>query len=89
MFTEQLKRYHISPLQYDNGLYLNEEDYKILYSLLQAYFVSQENVKHIKSPGMNCDEITRVKRNEMSRIIKSSVEDLMDEILDIKKELVL
>ena len=37
-FKEILQRYHVSPLQYDDGVELQESDYVDLYVVLMKYY---------------------------------------------------
>ena len=88
-FKEILKRYHISPLQYEDGVELGERDYYSLFLILQKYYTIKElNDEKFTMPVVDKSLITKVQKDKEKSLLPLSEEEQMDIIMQQKpKEL--
>ena len=73
-FTDVLKRYHISPLKYEDDRFLVERDYVDLFKILIKYFVIKSSYEDVKKLF---DELNRKKEF----VLKNTLLDLSEEEL--------
>ena len=80
-FKEILSRYHISPLMYQDGVELDEKDYRDLYKILTKYY-------YIKDELYSVDEqlIKRLNYNMQNSIMSLEPEEKMDVLMEISNE---
>lgn len=76
-FKDILKRYHISPLQYDDGTELNESDYNSLYIILSKYYAVNSYVGK-RTPKL--EDYSKKIENHCKRCL---IEPDVDEVMDI------
>ena len=69
-FKDVLKRYHISPLQYEDNTELNERDYYSLFVFLQKYYT-------IKALTDNKFKMPVVDDVSVQKVIKSMEKSLL------------
>ena len=75
-FTDVLKRYHISPLKYEDDRMLVEKDYIDLFKILTKYFVMKFSYEDIKKMF---DELNKKKEFVLKNILLDlSEEELID-----------
>jgi len=88
-FREILKRYHISPLKYDDDTELSESDYGFLFSILSKYYIAKQclgnRVPKIDEEGMRNKIENYCKRT----LVLPEIEDLMDILMNQNKGAVL
>lgn len=77
-FKEILQRYHISPLQYQDGVELNESDYFNLAELLLKYYYSKNIMGCTKIPKITDVLKKRVTNHCQRSLLGFELEDLMD-----------
>lgn len=90
-FKEILKRYHVSPLQYEDGVELDERDYYSLFLILQKYYTIKElNDEKFKMPAVDEFLINKVQKDKEKSLLPLTDEECMDIIMNQKpKEYVL
>ena len=90
-FKEILKRYHISPLQYEDGVELGERDYFSLFVILQKYYtIKSMNDEKFKVPIIDESLIMKVQKDKEKSLLPLTDEEQMDIIMQQKpKEYVL
>ena len=90
-FKEILKRYHVSPLQYEDGVELGERDYYSLFLILQKYYAVKElNDEKFKVPVVDESLIKKIQRDKEKSLLPLTDEECMDIIMNQKsKEYVL
>lgn len=88
-FKEILKRYHISPLKYEDNVELGERDYFSLFTVLQKYYtIKALNDEKFKMPFVDESLIKKVIKDKGKSFIPLSDEEQMDIIMQQKpKEL--
>lgn len=88
-FKEILKRYHISPLQYADGVELGERDYLSLFVILQKYYIIKSiNDEKFKIPTVDESLIVKVRKDKEKSLLPLSDEECMDILMQQKpKEL--
>ena len=87
-FQDVLKRYHISPLKYEDNVLLNEKDYKDLYKMLTRYFVIKGVSWNFLIQETN-DLQKKVERIFNNTLIPFTEEEMMDILTDQYEEAVL
>ena len=82
-FNEILRRYHVSPLKYEDGTELEEKDYRELYKILSKYY-------YIRGELYKGDErlIRRLDSNVKNAIIPLEPEEQMDVLMEIDNEVI-
>lgn len=83
-FKDMLKRYHISPLQYQDGLELEEKDYNDLYKMLLRYYAVRSLTENYEPPKIDKTLVEKMNKCFKSSLIPFEPEELFD-ILMIKK----
>ena len=80
-FKEILRRYHISPLLYDDKTELEEKDYRDLYKLLTKYY-------YIRGELFSVDEkqIKKMEFRMRNSLIPLEPEEQLDVLMDIDSE---
>ena len=88
-FKEILKRYHVSPLKYDDNTELGERDYFSLFVILQKYYtIKALNDEKFKIPVVDESLIVKVQKDKEKSLLPLSEEEQMDIIMQQKpKEL--
>ena len=88
-FKEILKRYHISPLKYDDDVELGERDYFSLFVILQKYYtIKALNDEKFNVPVVDESLITKVQKDKEKSLLPLTDEECMDIIMQQKpKEL--
>ena len=87
-FNDVLKRYHISPLKYDDEKPLNDNDYINLAKILTRFIAMKNETGteiNVSIPQSTLNKIGFVKKNTL---IPISEEDLMDILMEQDTELV-
>ena len=88
-FREILKRYHISPLKYDDDVELSESDYGFLFAILSKYYVAKQQLG-CRVPKVDETSIRNKIENYCKRtIIPPTIEELMDVLMNQNKGVVL
>ena len=83
-FKGMLKRYHISPLQYQDGVELEEKDYNDLYKMMLRYYAVRKLTEDYEPPKIDKTLVEKMNKNFKSSLIPFEPEELFD-ILMIKK----
>ena len=83
-FKEILQRYHISPLQYQDGTVLTESDYFDLANLLLRYYYSKSLMDCQKLPKINGTLIKRAQDHCKRCLLGIDLESLMDILTEQK-----
>jgi len=81
-FRETLKRYHISPLQYDDGVELNEIDYNSLFVILQKYFFAKNMLDSSRVPQIPDNLKHKAEVRCKKALLAPDLEDLMDILME-------
>lgn len=79
---ELLQRYHIAPLQYDDGTVLEEKDYFTLSNFLLKYYYAKKMVGSNKIPRIQDNLIGKVERHCKRCLFEITIEDLMDILME-------
>ena len=78
-FKDILKRYHISPLKYDDNEELSERDYFSLYTILQKYYtIKALNDDKFKIPSVDEVLVQKVIKDKNKSLIPLTDEEQMD-----------
>lgn len=85
-FKEILKRYHISPLKYDDGSELNEQDYSQLYLILQKYYFAKVECGITRVPQIPDYLKTKVASLKKRSLLDVTLEDIMDILMEFNEE---
>ena len=90
-FKDVLKRYHISPLQYEDNTELNERDYYSLFVFLQKYYTIKALTDNkFKMPVVDDVSVQKVIKNKEKSLLPLSEEECLDMLMNQKtKEVVL
>lgn len=90
-FKDILKRYHISPLQYEDNTELNERDYYSLFVFLQKYYtIKSITDDKFKVPVVDNALIQKVIKSMEKSLLPLSEEECLDILMNQKtKEVVL
>lgn len=83
-FKDMLKRYHISPLQYQDGVELEEKDYNDLYKMMLRYYAVRKLTENYEPPKIDKTLVDKMNKSFESSLIPFEPEELFD-ILMIKK----
>ena len=81
-FRETLKRYHISPLQYEDGTELNEIDYGSLFMVLQKYYFAKNMLESTRIPQISENLKHKVEVRCKKALLSPDFEDLMDILME-------
>lgn len=82
-FKETLQRYHISPLQYDDGTELNEKDYNELATvLLKYYYAKQLMGNSFKMPKIPDNLMKRANQHIKRSLLEVDLESIMDVLME-------
>lgn len=81
-FKELLQRYHISPLQYQDGTELNESDYFNLAEMLLKYYYSRNIMNCTKIPKISDNLRKKVTSHCQRSLLGFELEDLMDILME-------
>ena len=84
IFKDMLKRYHISPLQYQDGVELEEKDYNDLYKMMLRYYAVRKLTENYEPPKIDKTLVDKMNKSFESSLIPFEPEELFD-ILMIKK----
>lgn len=77
-FVDILKRYHISPLKYEDDRILSEKDYRDFFVLLTKYYASIDGFESIKSLfGEEERKILFLKKNSLLPVESEEVFDIL------------
>lgn len=80
---ETLKRYHISPLRYEDGTELSEKDYISLFEFMTKYFYAKNTLsENKKSYSIPENLINQVERLQKFALIPASFDDVMDILME-------
>ena len=82
-FKDILRRYHISPLQYEDGVELNESDYMTLYQILGKYYAVNSYLNK-RVPKTDTNVLKKIENYCRRSLITPEVEDVMDVIMEQK-----
>jgi len=90
-FKEILKRYHISPLKYEDNEELSERDYISLFIILQKYYtIKAMSDEKFKIPVVDETLVQKVKKDKQKSLLPLSDEECLDILMNQKaKEAVL
>lgn len=77
-FTDVLKRYHVSPLKYEDDRILVEKDYVDLFKMLMKYFVMKSSYEDMKKIF---DELSKKKEFTLKNILLELSEEEMIDVL--------
>ena len=78
-FREILKRYHVSPLKYEDNSELNERDYLSLFTLLQKYFCIKSIFdESFEMPSVSKESMDKVKRCAEKSLLPLTEEECLD-----------
>ena len=84
-FKEILKRYHISPLQYEDGKELTERDYLELFKFLMKYYCIRGIFdKNFVIPSVPMDSMDKVKRCAEKSLLPLTEEECLDILMKTK-----
>lgn len=86
-FKEILMRYHISPLQYEDGVQLEERDYLDLFKILQKYYAIKQITENSDIPQVNKDLMNKVIKTNEKSLIPFEPEELMDILMQKKGDI--
>ena len=82
-FREVLRRYHISPLQYDDGVLLDEKDYYDLAVLLMKYYYSKQKLGCNSRIPKIPEALQKKVENHMKRsLFEVDIESIMDVLME-------
>ena len=84
MFKDILKRYHISPLQYNDGVELEEKDYNDLYKMLLRYYAVRRLTENYEPPKIDKTLVDKMNKNFESSLIPFEPEELFDILMSKK-----
>ena len=84
MFKDILKRYHISPLQYNDGVELEEKDYNDLYKMLLRYYAVRKLTENYEPPKIDKTLLDKMNKNFESSLIPFEPEELFDILMSKK-----
>ena len=88
-FREILKRYHVSPLKYDDDVELSESDYNSLFNILSKYYAAKEYLG-CRVPKIDVNTVRNKIENYCKRaVIPPTVEEIMDILMNQNKGAVL
>lgn len=87
-FKEILMRYHISPLQYQDGKELEERDYLDMFRMLLKYYNIRNVTEGFDIPKVDAMLMKRVVKNYETSLIPFEPEELMDILMQKKGEMV-
>ena len=82
--TELLRRYHIAPLKYEDGVELTDKDYFDLAGFLIRYFHAKKVMGFSKTPHIPDNLISRVERYMKQCLLDITIEDIMDILMEQK-----
>ena len=90
-FKDILKRYHISPLRYEDNSELSERDYYSLFVFLQKYYMIKSITDNkFKMPVIDDSLIQKVIKSMEKSLLPLSEEECLDILMNQKtKEAVL
>lgn len=77
-FADVLKRYHVSPLKYEDDRILVEKDYMDLFKMLMKYFVMKSSYDDMKKI---LDELSKKKEFTSKNILLELSEEEMIDVL--------
>lgn len=77
-FVDVLKRYHVSPLKYEDDRILVEKDYMDLFKMLMKYFVMKSSYDDMKKI---LDELSKKKEFTLKNILLELSEEEMIDVL--------
>jgi GH15 family glucan-1,4-alpha-glucosidase len=80
-FKDILRRYHISPLQYDDGVELNESDYNSLYQILTKYYTVNSYLNK-RVPKMDVTINKKIETYMKRSLIPPETEEIMDVLME-------
>ena len=87
-FKEILRRYHISPLKYEDNEELSERDYFSLFIILQKYYtIKAMNDEKFKIPVVDESLIVKVQKDKEKSLLPLSDEECMDVLMRQYKSL--
>jgi len=82
-FKETLQRYHISPLQYDDGVELQEKDYYELATVLLKYYYSKQLMGNTcKIPKIPEPLAKRANQHIKRSLLDVDLESIMDVLME-------
>ena len=81
-FRETLKRYHISPLRYEDGTELNEIDYGSFFMVLQKYYFAKNMLDSFRIPQIPENLKHKVEVRCKKALLAPDLEDLMDILME-------
>ena len=82
-FKETLQRYHISPLQYDDGTELNEKDYNELATVLLKYYYAKQLLGScFKMPKIPDTLMKRANQHIKRSLLEVDLESIMDVLME-------
>ena len=84
MFKDILKRYHISPLQYNDGVEVEEKDYNDLYKMLIRYYAVRKLTENYEPPKIDKTLLDKMNKNFESSLIPFEPEELFDILMSKK-----
>lgn len=79
---EILQRYHVSPLQYDDGVELQESDYVDLYVLLMKYYFVKQRLGSGRVPKIPDNLINKVESHCKRSLLPITEEDCLDILME-------
>ena len=85
-FKEILMRYHISPLQYQDGKELEERDYLDLFRIMLKYYAIRNVTEKFDIPKVDGNLMKRVIKNYETSLIPFEPEELLDILMQKKGE---
>ena len=80
-FKDILRRYHISPLQYDDGVELNESDYNTLYQILTKYYMVNSHLNK-RVPKVDSTIDKKIENYLTRSLIPLETEEIMDILME-------
>lgn len=80
-FKDILRRYHISPLQYDDGVELNESDYNSLYQILTKYYTVNSYLNK-RVPKTDVTINKKIEAYMKLSLIPPETEEIMDVLME-------
>ena len=80
-FKDILRRYHISPLQYDDGVELNESDYNALYQILTKYYTVNSYLNK-RVPKVDSTINNKIENYLKRSLIPPETEEIMDILME-------
>ncbi len=80
-FKDILRRYHISPLQYDDGTELNESDYNLLYQILNKYYTINSYLRK-RVPKLDSSINQKIESYIKCSLIPPETEEIMDILME-------